>query len=275
MTAIATRTLIFREEPSLRFSKIPLWESIMGILFYGLLVCAVVSHVDAMPPKRECFLDINRLLGSPGSYVWVCNCKNGLSPFRAEGRVTAPLPIGKADTVGRDEATLRCIEHNTQELTHTCFRNASRFLMDGAHALRRCTKEKLNDSEKKKIQPFTFSRSNCLSNEDASLAPKPEVFWLCKCVQPVGVIYNVVLRRVSFFTEFAPTSPRREALLIRKCLKPFTDQLQDQCKKNIGDFAIAASHSLETCCKQVRASSNAKFQCEDAAPDNVGSLKAT
>lgn len=233
----------------------------------------MVMHVSAIRPKRVCFLDINRVMGSQGSYVWVCNCKNGLAPYRGEGRVTVPLAIGKADTAGREKATLRCIERNTKELTHTCRRNATHFQTRGLHVLRRCTKTKLNDSELKKTQPFTFSRSQCISNAGSSLAPKAEVLWFCKCVQPMNLIYNVVMHRISFFTEFSPTTPRREAVLIRECAREFESPIQILCRNSPGDFALAASQALETCCKRVRADSHAKFQCEDAVPDDVSSLK--
>lgn len=237
----------------------------MTSLTYALLLCAVVTLVSAAQPTRDCFIDLNRVIGPQGSHVLLCTCRNGNGPFEIVGRVVADLPVGKADTVGREKGTLRCIEDNDQHLTQICLRNPLLFQTRALRTLRRCTKSQLNEAEQKQTERFSsFSMENCLSDFFPSVQPDPEAVWACKCIQPSSILYQVALRRASFLTEFAPTSPRREVELLRRCSQEFVEPLQRLCRQNnLDDYATGALQSLETCCKRVRSNSDAKFQCED------------
>lgn len=262
-----------KQEDNLIHQHIFSQSKMMRDITYATLVLAVVTHASGTSEERECVLDINRFIDQGSSYVWVCRCRNGTEPFNVVGRVVAGAAIGKEDTAGRNDATLRCVTKNKQEMTHACLRNPSEFRVKGERVLRRCAKASLNKDELKETGPFTFSKDNCRTLFAAATQPSPEAVWVCECIQKSKSSYGVVLRRAGFLTEFAPTSPTREVQLIRQCSKEFEEPLTDLCETNGGDFVIEALQSLETCCKRIRANFDEKFQCEDAVPDDLSPLK--
>ncbi|KAI0560854.1 hypothetical protein FGB62_99g15 [Gracilaria domingensis] len=230
---------------------------------------------------ERCPVNINREVGITNQYVWVCKCPplekiesderavNGLAKF--------PVPAEEADTLGRNEAFLRCTEERSEPLTRLCVTNVTEFDREAERIMRHCSNVALTPEEKNNTEPFSFKTKNCSTR----LVPLVTQFqtggiWLCECEQPGATekySFDVVVGRGNFTTDASPTDQVKELDELQRCTAVASEQLEEVCFNAPGDFDLVALHLLEACCKRARVLSDAKLQCTTLIPDDVNALK--
>ncbi|PXF43409.1 hypothetical protein BWQ96_06855 [Gracilariopsis chorda] len=241
-------------------------------------VCHIAKAVNASIDRYP--VNMNREIGSINVYVWVCKCPlNQLDRREASntGFARFAVPSKENDTQGRSEAFLRCAEHNSEYLYGLCVTNGALFESEAERIMENCSRTVLSQDEQQNISPFTFSTEECSTR----LVPIVSQFqtggiWLCECEQPNKTnlfSFDVVVGRGNFTTNASPGSSIEEIKEIEQCTSQASMQLHDVCINAPGDFDLLALHLSQSCCKRVRAKSDAKFQCGVWVPEDVDKLK--
>lgn len=104
--------------------------------------------------------------------------------------------------------------------------------------------------------PPSVNTENCVATSIQIFDPFPVASWVCGCIQPVDIRFDVVTDFVTFNTQNSPTDPTEEVRSIASCSKKWQTQLEHLCTTpedpNRNEFRILSKQTLRICCRRAR-----------------------
>lgn len=222
--------------------------------------------------NQDCFLELSRVVAPQSFYALTCKC----APRIAKSFTYVDAPPKKMDTVGRGQATLRCIKQRREEITLLCQNLPPKaFERRLTPVLSFCVNEEvMTKREAKQTAPYKFARDRCesrfvwLDEIDRVI----RLAWICECKQTD--LLEVIPGWARYNITGSATELRKELTLIRKCTEDEAEiRLNNVCQNSPGNFYILALQIFQTCCKRTRVNTDKKFECEHIVPKDLSNLK--
>ena len=234
-------------------------------LTFLLLIFSLCSELSF---ARLCRIGLFRRVGVVSTYVYTCDCRKNVDmPFKAVGRASIPAFKPRLDTIGRNNAFLRCQTAFRRELEHICFDETPSFPEAAERVLKRCINEPMTEKEMLQTRRFKFSTDKCEAGVIV-FPPGPATVTFCAC--KIAKRTFVVPGRGAALIVSSPFKRTKELQLIRGCIRTKTKQLQKVCNNSPEDFEVLSLHLLEACCKRIRKMFDiAKLECKAIVPDDL------
>lgn len=174
------------------------------------------------------------------------------------------LPRLSSGTVAESDAIAECTNREARSLSNVCRHSPSNFERHARDTLSNCAFSATGTAVGKREG---FLKNMC----EARIVrfKKDSLVLICSCRQRQSVkqIYQIVLGRSQFTIQLNRAAAPREVELLYQCTLRSLESLQKVCEGPSKDFSLLGLHVMEACCKDIRATINEKFQCEEVVQE--------